>query len=237
MGGTAPTEDLIQELKSVMGSSESAEIVVQCDFDGTITLEDISFRLLDEFADGNWRQLLSEYRAGKISVGDFNTRAFAMVKADKQTMLDVVRRTTEIRAGFQELLDYCRRKGFRFAIVSNGLDFYIEAVLKDIGVNGIEVFAAQTKFNPDGLEVKYIGPNGDQLLEGFKDAYTKLFLSKGYHVIYIGNGLSDVAPARLSHQTFATGDLLDCCKQSGLNCIPFDDLNDVVRSLESLEQP
>ena len=35
-----------------------------------------------------WRQLLSEYREGRISVGDFNTRAFAMVKADEQTMLE-----------------------------------------------------------------------------------------------------------------------------------------------------
>jgi len=219
-----------------MSLNESAETLVQCDFDGTITLEDVSFRLLDEFADGSWRQLLSDYRDGKMSVGDFNTRAFTMVKADKQTMLDVVRRTTEIRAGFQELLDYCRQKGFKFVIVSNGLGFYIETILKDMGVDGIEVFAAQTKFNPGGLEVKYIGPDGDELLEDFKDEYAKLFLGRGYRVIYIGNGLSDFAPASLSYQTFATSELLDCCREFGLNCISYDDLNDVVRGLESLEQ-
>jgi len=218
-----------------MTSHEATRTMIQCDFDGTITQEDVSFRLLDDFANGNWRRLLSEYRAGRISVGDFNTRAFAMVKADKQTMLDVVRRTTEIRAGFQELLDYCRRKGFQFVIVSNGLDFYIETVLKEMGVDGIEVFAAQTKFNPGGLEVKYIGPDGDQLLEGYKDAYTSLFLSRGFRVIYIGNGLSDLPSARLSYWAFATGELLDCCNESGLNCISFNDLNDVVRVLESLE--
>jgi len=35
--------------------------MVQCDFDGTITEEDVSFFLLDTFADGDWRQLWKDY--------------------------------------------------------------------------------------------------------------------------------------------------------------------------------
>ena len=42
---------------------------VQCDFDGTITVEDVSYLLLDNFADGNWRELLKDYTAGKMPVG------------------------------------------------------------------------------------------------------------------------------------------------------------------------
>ncbi|MFC1992323.1 MtnX-like HAD-IB family phosphatase [Chloroflexota bacterium] len=217
-------------------SIDTTKIMVQCDFDGTITQEDVSFMLLDAFADGNWRQLLEEYREGKMPVGDFNTRAFAMVKADRQTMVDLSRRKVKIREGFHELLDYCRRNGFQVVIVSNGLDFYIETILKDIGEDNIEVFAAQTRFDSGGLEVKYIGPDGSQLLSGFKDAYTRLFISRGYRVIYIGNGLSDASPARLAYRTFATGELLDCCREFSLDCVAFDDLNDVVRDLESLER-
>ena len=143
--------------------TEVKNILVQCDFDGTITREDVSFRLLDTFADGNWRQLLEQYREGKISVGYFNTRAFAMVKADRQTLLDFIKDKVEIRAGFSELLTYCDKKGFQFVIVSNGLDFYIEAILTGMGVGNIEVFAAQTEFYPGGIEVKYIGPEGREL--------------------------------------------------------------------------
>ena len=65
--------------------------LIQCDFDGTITEEDASYFLLDTFAQGDWRKLLQAYKVRRISVGQFNTGAFAMVKADKQTLLDAVR--------------------------------------------------------------------------------------------------------------------------------------------------
>ena len=208
--------------------------LVQCDFDGTITQEDVSFLLLDAFANGNWRQLLTQYKEGKISVNRFNTKAFAMVNADRQTLLEFMGSRARMRAGFDELLDYCHRKGFQFVIVSNGLDFYIEAILKDIGVDNIEVFSAQTQFGPNGIETKYIGPEGSQLEDGFKEAYTRLFLREGYRLVYVGNGISDISPARLAHHIFATGDLLTYCKEMNLNCRSFVDLNDVIRGLELL---
>ena len=43
-----------------MHSNEVKKTIVQCDFDGTITDKDVSFLLLNHFADGNWRQLLDE---------------------------------------------------------------------------------------------------------------------------------------------------------------------------------
>lgn len=218
-----------------MSQGEETKTLIQCDFDGTITVDDISFRLLDEFADGNWRELLEEYRVGKIPVGDFNTRAFAMVKADRKSMVDMVRHVVEIRQGFRELLEYSKKHSLRFVIVSNGLDFYIETILKDLGVNHAEVFAAQTQFDPAGMKVRYIGPDGNELLKGFKDAYTSLFIREGYRIIYIGNGLSDASPASLSWRTFATGELVDCCREMKMDCISFDDLHEVVDVLKSLK--
>jgi len=208
--------------------------LVQCDFDGTITREDVSFLLLDAFTNSNWRKLLEDYREGKISVNRFNTEAFATVKADRQILVEFVRSKVRIRAGFDELLAYCRRKGFKIVIVSNGLDFYIETVLKGIGVDNIDVFAAQAQFRPDGIETKYLGPDGNQLEDGFKDAYTRLFLREGHRLVYVGNGLSDVSAAKLAHHVFATGELLTLCKGMNLECRSFVDLNDVVKGLELL---
>ncbi len=208
--------------------------LVQCDFDGTITEEDMGFLLLDSFASEDWRRLLTEYREGRMSVGRFNTRAFALVKADRQTLLKFVRSKVKIRAGFHELLACCRSKGFRFAIVSNGLVFYIEGILRHIGIDNIDILAAQTNFGPEGIEAKYIGPKGNEIQDGFKEVYTNLFLSRGYRVVYVGNGISDASPAKLAHHIFATGELLTCCQETNLNSTPFADLNDVVRGLELL---
>ncbi len=209
--------------------------MVQCDFDGTITHQDAGFLMLDAFASGDWRQLLTEYREGKIAVGHFTTQSFAMIKADRQTLLDFIKGKVEIRAGFSELLDYCRRKGFQFVIVSNGLDFYIESILRDIGVENVEVFAARTEFHPGGVEVKYIGPEGNQLQSDFKETYTRLFVKEGYRVIYVGNGISDLPPAKQAHHVFATGELLTYCQEININCMPFNNLDDIIKELELLD--
>ena len=212
------------------------KLAVQCDFDGTITEEDVSFLLLDTFASSQWRQILQDYMAGKIPVGTFNKRAFTMVKADQQTLTDFVLKSdrVRIRPGFVELLKYCSRKDVKFVIVSNGLSFYIEAILEDVGIKGIEVYAAQNQFSPSGMKVKYIGPDGSQMEAGFKEAHTEMLQRRGYSVVYAGNGLSDIYPSRLAIHVFATGDLLKLCQEEKLKCTPFDDLNDVVRGLEIL---
>ncbi|MEA1872005.1 MAG: MtnX-like HAD-IB family phosphatase [Chloroflexota bacterium] len=208
--------------------------LVQCDFDGTVTEEDTSFFLLDAFAQGDWRRLLREYKEHKISVGEFNTEAFAMVKDDKATLLEALKGKVKVRAGIHELVNYCLKKGFRLVIVSNGLDFYIKAVLKDLGLDSIEVHAAQASFHPEGMKVQYVGPDGKRLEDDFKEAYIKSFLKLGYRVIYVGNGDSDFAPAKYAHHIFATGELLAYCRENNLNYKPFENFIDIVRYIDLL---
>jgi 2-hydroxy-3-keto-5-methylthiopentenyl-1-phosphate phosphatase len=231
---------MIKETVGVPGM----KTLVQCDFDGTITEEDASFFILDVFAQGDWRTLLHKYRQHRISVGEFNTRAFAMVKADKAALLAAIKgsgllsnlnsHAIKIRYGFRELVGYCSKRGFRLVIVSNGLDFYITEILKQIGLENIEVHAARTRFLPSGIEVRYIGPDENELEDGLKEAYVKLFLEQGYRVVYVGNGDSDVAAAKCAQQIFATGELLGYCRKNNLECKPFNDLTDVISGLELL---
>jgi 2-hydroxy-3-keto-5-methylthiopentenyl-1-phosphate phosphatase len=210
------------------------KILVQSDFDGTITEEDASFFLLDAFAQGDWRRLLRQYKEHRISVGEFNTRAFAMVKADKHRLLEALQGNVKVRAGFHELVDHCLEKGLRFVVVSNGLDFYVRAVLEELGLGDLEVHAAQAFFRPAGMKVRYIGPDGKMVNDGFKEAYVESFVRQGYRVIYIGNGDSDVGPAKHADRVFATGDLLAYRKENDLNCKPFNDFREVVEDLEQM---
>ena len=98
----------------------ATKTLVQCDFDNTIAAFDVSFMLLDAFADGDWRSILQEYRERKIPVGVFSQRTFAMIKVDKATMLDYLftGERVSIRPGFEELLRVCAQRGLEFVIVS-----------------------------------------------------------------------------------------------------------------------
>ena len=218
-----------------MQTVKRIKTLVQCDFDGTVTEEDVSFLILDKFADGDWRGLLDDYQKGRITVGDFNTTAFNMVKVGKATLRKFVERNTRIKAGFTELLALCRKLDYRFVIVSNGLEFYISTILHMLDVENVEVFAAEAEFSPSGIRAKYIGPDGAELQNDFKVAYIKHFLKDKYHVIYIGNGASDVYSAKLANHVFATDTMLTSCRKMNLECTPFKNLNDVVKGIKNLQ--
>ncbi len=213
------------------------KIAIQIDFDGTVTVEDVSFLLLDTYVGSAWREHLEEYDSGRIPVGAFNKRVFGMMQADRQTMTDWVLTSERviIRPGFRDLMEYCTSKDYKIVIVSNGLRFYIEAILEKLGLAGIkdlEIYAASNEFYPGGVKVAYIGPDGAELEAGFKEAYTGMLVKQGYSVIYMGNGNSDIYPSRLAKYVFATDQLLKRCRAEKLDCFPFNDFFDVIKVME-----
>ena len=217
-------------------SKKATKTVVQCDFDGTVTIKDVSFMLLDAFTDGDWRQRERAYAAGEISIGRFNAYAFSMITVDRQTMLDFIKGRVEIRPGFTDFVATCRQYDIRLVIVSNGLSFYIDQILQDIGLPDIEFHAAETRFSQEGLCVEYQGVDGTVYDTGLKDVYVKSLLSEGYRVNYIGDGRSDFAPASQCHKIFATADggrLLPLCRREGVDCQPFIDFREIISVLES----
>ena len=212
------------------------KIAVQLDFDGTVTEEDVSFLLLDTYVGSKWRDYLKAYTSGRIPVGTFNKKVFAMVKAGRKVMTDLVLNSdrVKIRPGFRDYLDFCAKKGIKNVIVSNGLIFYIEAILKKLGVDSVEVYAARNRFHPRGMKVSYLGPDGTEMEVGFKEAYTDLLEKQGYDVVYVGNGASDIFSARRARHVFATNELLERCRREKVPCTPFTDFFDIIRGLETL---
>jgi len=217
-----------------MPVAHKPKIMFQSDFDGTLTEGDVSFLILEKYAQGDWCAILREYQEGKISVGDFNYRAFALVKEDRETLVDFIRKNAIPKKGIYELINYCRQEDIRFSVVSNGLDFYIHTMLEEMGFKDIEINAARTLITSNGLDARYYGPDGKMVENGFKESYTNHYKSQNYQVIYAGNGPSDFPPAKLCEYAFATDMLLDRFKQNNLPCYPFQDLHDIVSHLKAL---
>jgi 2-hydroxy-3-keto-5-methylthiopentenyl-1-phosphate phosphatase len=206
--------------------------IVQCDFDGTITEADASYLILEDFAEGNWTEILQEYKTHKITVAEFNKRAFAMVRADKSTLLKMITEKVHFRPGFHSFVKYCRENELRLIIVSNGFDFYIEHLLKINEVQEIEWYAAKTDFRDGIMQIQYLGPNSQILDEGFKEAYLELFLNENYRVIYAGNGDSDIVPSKKAHLVFAREELRDYYQSKNLSFIPFENFEDIIEQLK-----
>lgn len=206
--------------------------LVQSDFDGTITTEDVSHLLLDRFGTAGWRDLLGEYRAGALDVETFMRRAFAPVREDRDVLAAYALDRARVRPGFAEFAAFCARNRFRLAIVSHGLGFYIRAILDRLGLSGLEVHAAAARFGPGKPALRYRGPGGRHRRGFFKIEYLESFRRRFERIIYLGNGVSDVAPARLADRVFATGDLAGACRAEGLHCSEFETFHDILRELE-----
>ncbi len=212
--------------------NNSEKLLIQCDFDGTVTIEDASFAILEAYIPGQWESLFAEYQDGKMTVGEFNTAVFTRVKADKPALLKIVDEKVTVRNGFADFVTYCRNRQYRIVFVSNGLDFYIRHILGKEGFNDMEVHASITGFQPDGLVVRHKGPDGSFLDKDVKETFTDSFISQGYEVIYLGDGRSDIYPARKCRHVFTTGSLTGYCRESGLKCTPFETFHDVIRAME-----
>jgi 2-hydroxy-3-keto-5-methylthiopentenyl-1-phosphate phosphatase len=211
--------------------------VIQLDFDGTVTLEDIGFILLDTFAGNTWHPYLVEYNSGKMSLGAFSKKVFGMLTANEKTLTDFVLTSdlVRVRPGFSEFIDYCKNNGIEIVVVSHGLTFYIKAALERLGIDDLDIYAAENIFSSDGMKIKYLSPEGKELEVGFKEAYTGMLHKKGYRVVYIGDGNSDIYPSRKSDFVFATANLLKRCRKENIKCFPYNDFYEVINALKNLK--
>ena len=206
-------------------------MIIQCDFDGTITTNNISLVLREKFAIGNWRKIESDYLGGHITVEQSNKLQFALIEESREKLEAFARKNAEIRPGFLEFVRYCQESAIPFAIVSSGLDFYIEAVLDKIGASDLELHCAQTSFTKDGITVSYAGPDGGTVREGFKKKYLAWLRKRGGRVVYIGDGLSDLEAARAADCVFATGHLHSLLNTSSVRHHTFSDFHDILRQI------
>jgi 2-hydroxy-3-keto-5-methylthiopentenyl-1-phosphate phosphatase len=219
-----------------MAPSQNIPILVQCDFDDTITVGNVSDAVRDEFGPADWRSMEEEYAAGKYSVEESNIRQFGLVVADQDEIEEFVVGDVVVRFAFDEFIDYCHGVGIRLVVVSSGLDLYIRPVMRQLGLDGLEVFSGHAEVRPDGIVVGYTDPSGTSITSGFKESYVRHFRSQGHTVVCIGDGASDVVPALESDFVIARSTLVDCLTERGVSHFTFETFSDVGGHLEEIRQ-
>jgi len=202
-------------------------MIIQCDFDGTITRNNLSVLLRENFAHSGWRKIDSDYLCGRLTVEQSNRQQYALIKEPKEKLQQFVRQHIEVRPAFRQFVKQCLASGIRFTIVSSGLDFYIEIVLKDIGIPEVELYCAQTYFGQDGITVTYQDPEGNIIEKGFKKNYLTWLRKQNKPIIYIGDGLSDFEAASAADYVFATDQLHRLLTASSTSHYIFSDFSDI----------
>ncbi len=209
-------------------------ILVQCGFDDTITVGNVSEAIMDEFCAVDWRALEKQYLAGLCSVEESSIRRYGLTSATRYEIEQLVLGGVVIRYAFDEFVDYCRGEGIGLAVVSSGLDLYIDPILRQLDLADLDLFYGHGEMRPDGIAVSYVDPSGASITRGFKESYVRHFRSLGHTVVYVGAGASDVSPAVEADFAIARSTLRDVLTDRGAPHLEFETFSDVGSHVEEI---
>lgn len=210
-------------------------IQVYCDFDGTITRQDVVDLLLESLADPSWRELEERWESSEISSRECMARQIPLIRggwAAIRLVLDQV----EIDPTFVHFVSWCRANGIPVRIVSEGIDRVIHTLLEREQIRVDQVSASHLIEAPDGsLSLTFPGESdGSSCQAGLCKCRFFAEPRGGSTRVFIGDGRSDFCCATKPDLLFARSRLLDYCRRNHIECTAFEDFAAVTEALRAL---
>jgi 2,3-diketo-5-methylthio-1-phosphopentane phosphatase len=209
--------------------------LIFCDFDGTISVQDIGHEVIKRFMDGNWKEIDEEYASGKIGSMLAYQKIASLIKVTPTEMADYALNLRAMDPSFSEFYRFCRERDIDLKILSDGLDFYIDLILKRHGLDEIEFFSNVIHFHDDSSVSIEFPLRNEQCA---KCGTCKSFLLQQYRtdykkIIYIGDGYSDVCPAQYADLVFGKRVLYEQCRHKDIACIHYRDFRDIKETFQN----
>lgn len=189
-------------------------IRVLCDFDGTISREDVTDSILENHASPGWLSLETAWKAGEISGRICMKRQIALVSARWED-LDRTIAGVGIDPDFPAFTEFMRCRGFDLRIASSGLDRAIDLLIGHD--SGIQISACRlVPIGDEQYRLEFPHAREDcvsdaptckcALADDGRDAIT----------ILIGDGASDFCVAARADFVLAKSALLTHCRENNI---------------------
>ncbi|KAK0616064.1 2,3-diketo-5-methylthio-1-phosphopentane phosphatase [Bombardia bombarda] len=233
--------------------SKRRKIVCFSDFDGTIFMQDTGHILFDNHGCGTKRrQILDEQiKSGERSFRDVSEEMWSSLDVPFEDGFEVMEKNLEIDVDFRTFHKFCRENEIPFNVISAGLKPVLRRVLDTFlgeeASSHIDIVANDAEITADGSEWKPIWRHDDSDL-GHDKALSIQEARKAAHltaengtiplIVFIGDGVSDLAAAREADVLFARRGLRleEYCQENGIDYIPFDTFADIQRRLEEIQE-
>jgi 2-hydroxy-3-keto-5-methylthiopentenyl-1-phosphate phosphatase len=216
-------------------------IRVYSDFDGTIARRNVGDLLFRRFAGSRAGEIAQHYVDGTMTARECLTLECDAVESVTPFELGTFVDEIELDPTFKGFVEFCRHRSIPLVVLSDGLDFYVERLLKKYGFEGVPFFSNHLDFGRRGGATKMVlsfqHTDAECLLCGNCKRNHLLTLSGDDDVIvYIGDGMSDRCPVRFADVVFAKGGLIGYCQEQNITYHEFRDFSDVISRLETLLQ-
>ena len=203
------------------------------DFDGTVAPTDTVDSLLEEFADPEWRRIEEDWISGLLNSRECMKAQIALVKSDR-IKIEKFFRSIEIDPNFPVFVNYVSAFS-EVVVVSDGLDYPINMVLRNIGLSNIGVYANHLEFPAGGLELSFPLANDNCTQQSGVckcNVMRDVSAGAGEPSILIGDGRSDFCIARSVDYVFAKGALREYCEIEGIPHKPTESFYDVLTEVK-----
>jgi 2-hydroxy-3-keto-5-methylthiopentenyl-1-phosphate phosphatase len=185
------------------------------DYDGTISLTDVSEVILAEHVSGSWEEAEASYDAGRMGSRRLMSWEVSLIDANP----DVLRATAAAQPhdpGFVHFVRRAQGAGIPVEVVSDGYGFFIRPALEALGVGELPVVTARTEFSGRRASIEF--PNGHPtcvVCGTCKRQRVLAHRAAGRRVVYIGDGESDRYAAGYCDIVFAKRSLERICLEAG----------------------
>ncbi|GIQ67606.1 2-hydroxy-3-keto-5-methylthiopentenyl-1-phosphate phosphatase [Xylanibacillus composti] len=218
--------------------SQNKQPIVFCDFDGTITIKDNIVAIMRHFDPPGWADTVDDIISKRRSIRDGVTALFASLPASRKE--EIIRYSVdnaEIRPGFRELLDACRKLNIPFYVVSGGIDFFIRPLLAQFPIAPEHVYCNEGHFDSEYIRIEWPHACDEHCSNDCgtcKPRIMRQFAPQHYYRIVIGDSITDFEAAKAADYVFARSHLLEQCKTNGIPYEAFEDFHSVAQSLQQL---
>ncbi|HEY43175.1 MAG TPA: MtnX-like HAD-IB family phosphatase [Anaerolineae bacterium] len=204
-----------------------------CDFDGTICPTQMMDFLYQRFA-ACGMEFADRWQRGEISTQEEIVSTFATVRASREEM-EAALDTIEIDPHFPVFLEFCRSRDYSFAIVSDGLEWYIDYILTRHDIRGVDIYANQIHFGVGGFRFDFPWYDDETPMRGVcKPRIVRRYQERGRKVVYAGDGMSDFDVIGVADHIFARRKLASFARAQGVEFTDFDDCRDLLEKWRTL---
>ena len=219
--------------------NKNMKLALVLDFDGTITTKDIGVEIIKKYAGPDWEVGLRRWRTGEFNQQQLMEWEFARLPSERlPEMREFALQEAIVRPGLNALLELCRSNDVPVEVVSNGMMFYIEAVLGRERLSDLAFVAPIPTLNGigNGPAVSFSKAVETCETTGLcKCARARSLRAGDRKIVFVGDGISDFCIAEEEADfIIARSSLRDYCVKNGLTHNQFDDFNDVSRVMNSL---
>lgn len=208
---------------------------VYCDFDGTITQQDVIDLLLERLANPSWQDIETRWIEGEIGSRECLSQQIPLINGGWEAVDELIKEV-KLDSSFKSFSQWCEKEEIPLFIVSEGLYNAIKILLSNADIKVEKIWSNKLELSENGKFTLLFSypPKSKNCNLGLCKCEILAQTANNELTVVIGDGLNDICWAQKANLVFAKSKLLKHCELNNIPCVPFENFNEVTSILNKI---